>query len=235
MLKIFFFFLWIHFVISTNYSCLVLHSSNSFGSSRSGSCFEVSVADLNQLIIYTQSNIVGFLFTLNDGTNRTFLENSIYSNNYTIGLSNKAIIGVNVYIGQGVEGLQFQFDDSTSTQIFGRSSGCLYYLNSTFMKIQYFLINSIHGCIDNVNSSYFPYIAFSYSFSKCPSILSSTTTNSIISTSTTTTKTTASLSATLTTSPTTTISAESLTNCSIYCKNFLLLTQKLNLFSQEKI
>ena len=199
----FFFFLWIRFVISTNSTCLILQSSNSFGGSRTGSCFEVSVTDLKQMIIYTQSSVVGFSFTLNDGTNRSFLENSVYSNNYTIELRSKAVDGVNVYIGKGIEGLQFQFDNSASTPIFGKTSGCLYYLNSTFMKIQYFMINLIQVCVDNANSSYFPYIAFSYSFSKCPLKFSPTSSTILITNSTITSSTQSSAILTVTNSFTT--------------------------------
>jgi hypothetical protein len=111
------FFLVDQYLLYSNSSCLVLQSSNSFGTSRSGSCFEIAVSDLNQIIVHTQASLVGFSFSFNDGTNRSYLENSVLTNNYSIELTNRVIIRVNIYTGKGVEGIQFQLDNTISARI----------------------------------------------------------------------------------------------------------------------
>ena len=84
--------------------------------------------------------------------------------------------GVNLKIGAGVESLQFLMvnsstNNATLTEMMGNSSsGCLVYLNSSFLNVPCFEINTIYGCIDDKNSSYIPFMAFSYYFSQCPMI-----------------------------------------------------------------
>jgi hypothetical protein len=90
------------------------------------------------------------------------------------------LIGVNIYIENGVEGLQFQLFDwnlnkESISKTMGQSSGCLHYLNSSSVKIKYFKIDSIRGCVDEKISNYFPFLEFSYSFSQCPFRNTSTT------------------------------------------------------------
>ena len=154
-------------------NCLVLQSSNTFGGSRSGECFDFQVADIKEIIVHTKSNFVGFTFKFNNQTIKSFLENSsCFFNNFTIDFSSIDLIGVNVYLGKGVEGIQFQYYNSTSnisqiSEMMGQSTGCFYYLNSSNLNINYLKIISIQGCVDDKGSNYFPFLSFSYSFSKC--------------------------------------------------------------------
>jgi hypothetical protein len=158
-------------------NCLVLQATNFYSASKStfdpNSCFEVQIADLKEMIVHTQSSIVGFTFNFNDNTTKSYIENSTELNNFTINLRSIDLIGVNIYIENGVEGLQFQLFDwnlnkESISLTMGQSSGCLHYLNSSSVKIKYFKIDSIRGCVDEKISNYFPFLAFSYSFSQCP-------------------------------------------------------------------
>jgi hypothetical protein len=158
-------------------NCLVLQATNFYSASKStfdpNSCFEVQISDLKEMIVHTQSSIVGFTFNFNDNTTKSYIENSTELNNFTINLRSIDLIGVNIYIENGVEGLQFQLFDwnlnkKSISQTMGQSSGCLHYLNSSSVKINYFKIDSLRGCVDEKISNYFPFLAFSYSFSQCP-------------------------------------------------------------------
>ena len=97
-------------------------------------------------------------------------------------MTNSYLTGANVYVGYGVEGLQFQLYDSiankeSSTQIIGNSqSGCFSNFNARFYKAQSLQINLIRGCFDSINLSYFPFLQFSYSLSQCSLQSISTTT-----------------------------------------------------------
>ena len=85
--------------------------------------------------------------------------------------------GVNLKIGAGVESLQFLMVNSSTnhaafTEMMGNSSsGCLFYLNSSFLNVPCFEINTIYGCVDDKSLSYIPFMAFSYYFSQCPMII----------------------------------------------------------------
>ena len=167
-------------------NCLALESTNSYGGSRSGSCFEVLVSHLKGIIVHTQTSVVGFTFIFTNGSNTSFLENPVITNSVNIDLTSMYLTGLNVYTNPGVHGIQFILSNSVSTQTIGDSSGrCFDYLNSTFLKSQYLEIKMIYGCIDNNNSQYFPYLALSYSFSQCPLRTTITTTSTTSITSTT--------------------------------------------------
>ena len=211
MLTIVQLFIFILQIIMAQQNCLVLRSSNSFGGSKFGSCFQYNVIDLKQMIVHTEPSLVGFKFTLQDGTTKIYIKNSANLKNLTIDLTKMDIIGVNIYIENGVKGLQFQLYDWNSnthslSEIMGQSSGCFYYLNSTFMNIEYFQIYSIQFCVDDKGSNYFSYFSFSYLFSQCPFRNSST--NSIDDMSTFNTEISTSSSTKLT-SETSTLNIES--------------------------
>jgi hypothetical protein len=82
-------------------------------------CFEYSIEIIKEIIIHTQTNIVGFTFILFNGQNKSFLENTNYMNISRIDFVNREIKGYNIYTGGGVDGLQFQLSDSSSTDLFG--------------------------------------------------------------------------------------------------------------------
>lgn len=154
---------------TSNY--MVLTASHIFGIKNSSSCFEVLTSNLKQMIVHTQENIVGFTFKFINGTIESYFENPIYLNNYTIDLINLDITSVNVMTGKGIASLQFELynytsNNSSMTQQIGQSNGCLSYLNSRFFNSKSLVIKSIQGCFDTNNSTYFPYMAFSYSFSQ---------------------------------------------------------------------
>ena len=165
-------------IVSLN--CMALESTNSYGGTRSGTCFEVLVSSLKEIIVHTQTSVIGFTFIFNDGSNKSYLENLVYENSYNINLTNIKITGFNIYTGPGVHAIQFQLSNSGSSQMIGDSTNqCFNFLNSTFLKIQYLEIKMIYRCIDNNKLQYFPYLAFSYSFSQCPSTSANTSTNPI--------------------------------------------------------
>ena len=118
------------FVSASN--CLILNSSNSFGGTRTGTCFEYLVEDLKQIIVHSQVSVVGFTFIFLDGTNTTYVENSQFTNSSTIDLTSTNIIGVKIFSGPGIQGLQFQYESKIWTQIVGQSIGCLKTLDSNF-------------------------------------------------------------------------------------------------------
>ena len=101
-------------IIKTQHNCLVLQSSNSFGGSRPGSCFEYKTTDLKQMIIYTQTTLVGFTFILNNGSTKSYIESLANLNNFTITFTTIDIIGINIYIENEVQGLQFHLHDWNS-------------------------------------------------------------------------------------------------------------------------
>jgi hypothetical protein len=158
-------------------NCLVLQSTNFYGGQRStfdqNLCFEVQVADLKEIIVHTNSNLVGFTFNFKDGTTRNFTETSGSTNDFLIDLSTSDLIGCTIYVVEGIEGLEFQLYDWNKNEesfsaVMGQSGDCFSYFNSSSLNIEYLKIDSIQGCIDNKESNYFPFLSFSYSFSQCP-------------------------------------------------------------------
>jgi len=199
-------------ILSLN--CLALESTNSYGERRSGTCFEILVSHLKGIIVHTQTSVVGFTFVFTNGSNTSYLENPVYTNSAYIDLTNMYLTGLNIYTWPGVHGIQFQQSNSGPSQMIGDSSGrCFNYLNSTFLKSQYLEIKIIYGCIDNNNSQYFPYLAFSYSFSQCP-LRTTSTTSTLSTTSTTSTLSTTSTTITLTTTSTTSTLSTTITTTS---------------------
>ena len=58
-------------------------------------------------------------------------------------------------------------------------------MNSSFFKIQYLEINTISGCVEKNNLTFFPYLEFSFDFSNCQlrsTLTQSSTTHSTMST-----------------------------------------------------
>jgi hypothetical protein len=152
--------------------CLVLQAKSFYGTYTSKSCWNIQVSDLANIKIHTISSIVGFTFTFNDGSAQSYIENEKYTSNFTIELINISITGANIYIGNGIEGLQFQLFNSSSNEsslspTIGKSTGCVSCFNSTSMNVKYLMVDSINGCIKQNNLTYYPYLFFSYSFSQC--------------------------------------------------------------------
>ena len=216
----------INFVKSENLNCMPLTASIYFGSKRVGSCFDVSVSKLKQIIVHTQINIVGFTFNFIEGTNESYFENKGIMTDHAIDLNNIYLIGANVYVGEGIEGFKFKFYNlttktSNSTQIIGNSqSGCAFYFDSDsrFLKAQSLVITSMKGCVDDKNSTNFPFLEFSYLFSQCPlDILFglSTQSSSISSAETTTSFTTSSKKTTIFSTESTTMSSTISTSSSV--------------------
>ena len=165
----------------TSPNCLELSSSNIFGRTKSNSsCFSHLIDSLDEMTVYyTISGINGFSFDLKNGENKSYMENYHFKNYERINLNNLYLIGVDIWLSsRGVGGLQFQVYDKITqkyniTSKFGSTNECHFYLNSTFMKSNYLKINSISGCIDDENTTDFPKIEFTYSFSQCPILNSS--------------------------------------------------------------
>ena len=159
---------------SSSSPCISASSTNKYGGERTDKCFEVKISDIKEIQVYTSDMLVGFTFKYIDGTNKSYMENNVYSKNYSIQLANIEITGVNMNIRNGIESIQFQIFNSSSsssklTEIMGKNqSGCFTYPNSNSFNSPCLGIKSIHGCIDDKNLNYFPYLAFSYSFSVCP-------------------------------------------------------------------
>jgi hypothetical protein len=202
---------------------MVLQSTNSYGGRRSNfdqnSCFKVQVADLKEMIVHTQSNVVGFTFIFKNETIQSYRESS-YTKVFYINLRTSDLIGSKIYVGGGIEGLQFQLYDWSSnkesfSEIMGQSSGCFSYFNSNFMNINYLKIDSIQGCFDAKESNYCPFLSFSYSFSQCSFVNLSTT---LKTTTTGPTETTTIISTSLTRSPTT-LPSSSLSSTTIVRSN----------------
>ena len=153
-------------------SCKVLTATNTYGKVRTGKCFQVSVPDLKQIIVHQETTIVGLTFNFVNGTSTDFMEKASIKS-YTIDLDFVEIKGVNLKVGEGVESLQFQLLNSSSnaqilTEMIGDSpNGCLFQLNSNFLNVLCIQINTIYGCVDDKNSSYFPYIAFDHHNNFC--------------------------------------------------------------------
>jgi hypothetical protein len=193
-----FFFLIIILEVTGAQTCLILQSKNIYGdqipSFDQNSCFEVQISELNEIIVHTNSNLVGFTFNFKDGTTQNFMETSGSSNDFRIDLSTSDLIGCKIYLGEGIEGLEFQLYNWNTNQeslsaILGQSSSCFSFFNSSSLNIKYLKIDSIQGCIDKKGSSYFPFLSFAFSFSQCPFCTSATTLNIDISTVTTEKKT----------------------------------------------
>ena len=195
-------------------NCMVLKASNYFGSSiwytNPSSCFTHSMDNVNNLTIhYTNQSISRIAFDFDDGTNKSYIElDSPLNSNKSINLRNSYIIGVDVWIGSAINGLQFKLKDNINTSLMGSSDGCKSFLNSTYMNSKYFKIDSISGCIDDKNSSDFPSIGFHFSFSQCPFNIS---TSSFGTSALTMEKTTLATLTSSSTTETTTFSIESVT------------------------
>jgi hypothetical protein len=160
--------------IESQSNCMPITAWNYFGSKPDiGECFEVLISDLDQMIIHTQINIIGFTFNFKNGSTQSYNENSGIMNKSLIDLKNINMTGVDVYVGEGIEALKFQLYDSltqnfNSTEIIGNSqNGCFSYFNSSFFKSQSLVIDLIKGCVDNKQLTYFPFLEFIYSFSQC--------------------------------------------------------------------
>ena len=199
-------------------NCLVLQSTNFYGGLRStfdqNLCFEVQVGDLKEIIVHTNSNLVGFTFNFKDGTTQNFMETSGSTNNSRIDLTTSDMIGCKIYLGEGIEGLVFQLYDWNKNQesfstVMGQSGDCFSYFNSSSLNIKYLKIDSIQGCIDKKGSNYFPFLSFSYSFAQCPFRTLPSTFIDTTSTIVTETTTISSTTLTIETSTVTTISSTS--------------------------
>jgi hypothetical protein len=73
----------------------------------------------------------------------------------------------------GISGLKFQMyilstNKTNFTSLMGSTIGCYSYLNSTFMKSNFFKTKSIGGCVNNYFQNEFLSLNFQYSFSQCP-------------------------------------------------------------------
>jgi hypothetical protein len=160
--------------VKSQLNCMPITAWNRYGTKPDGSCFEVSISDLNQMIIHTQINIIGFTFNFKNGSSQSYNENSGIMNNFVINLNSIYMTGIDIYVGDGIEALKLQLYDSTtqkfnSTEIIGNSqNGCFSYFNSSFFKSKSLVIDSIKGCVDNNQLNYFPFLEFTYSFSQCP-------------------------------------------------------------------
>jgi hypothetical protein len=160
--------------VKSQSNCMPITARNRFGNKPDGSCFEITISDLSQMIIHTQTNIIGFTFNFKNGSNQSYIENWSVIKNFVIGLNNIYITGVDIYVGGGIEALKLQLYDTMTqnfnlTEIIGDSqNGCFSYLNSSFFKSQSLVIDSIKGCLGNNQLNYFPFLEFTYSFSQCP-------------------------------------------------------------------
>ena len=189
MKKLNFYLLMIAFIIERALStpnCMELMTRNSFGLSliSSSSCFTQSIEGLKEMIVfYTSTDIAGISFGLINGQNLSYIENMGFTNSERINLTNSYLTGVEIWVGDyGISGLKFHtYSQDTSSFIFtslmGPTIGCYFYLNSTFMKSNYFKIKTIGGCVDSSNSNKIPTINFQYSFSQCPLYLLPNTTS----------------------------------------------------------
>ena len=92
------------FQITEAKNCMVLQSTSIYGGQRhtfdQNSCFEVD--DLNELIVHTQSNVVGFTLNFKNGTIQSILESSDITNKSRFNLLTSDLIGGKVYFGEGV-------------------------------------------------------------------------------------------------------------------------------------
>ena len=186
-------------IARTDPNCMVLKAFNYFGSptwyTNPSACFTHLMDSVNNLTIYyTNQSIIGLAFNFNNGTNESYIHyNSSLIGEESINLSNSFIIGVDVWIGAGINGLQFKLSENKNTSIMGSSNGCNSFLNSTNVNSKYFKIDSIIGCIDDKISTDFSSIGFHYSFSQCPFIASSSATKWSVATVTETIVTTSTI------------------------------------------
>jgi hypothetical protein len=158
--------------ISTS-NCLVLMATNYFGFFNS--CFIHAIESLREMIVfYTNTSVTGISFGLINGQNFSHMTNMDFTNSDRIDLTNMYLVGVEVWTGDhGISGLKFQMyipatNKTYFTSLLGSTIGCYSYLNSTFMKSNFFRINSIGGCVDNYVQNEFLSLNFQYSFSQCP-------------------------------------------------------------------
>ncbi len=99
--------------IESQSNCMPITAWNYFGSKLdNGDCFEVLIYDLDQMIIHTQINIIGFIFNFKNGSTQSYNENSDIMNKSLIDLKNITMTGVDVYVGEGIEALKLQLYDS---------------------------------------------------------------------------------------------------------------------------
>ncbi len=99
--------------IESQSNCMPITAWNYFGSKPdNGECFEVLISDLDQMIIHTQINIIGFIFNFKNRSTQSYNENSGIMNKSVIDLKNITMTGVDVYVGEGIEALKLQLYDS---------------------------------------------------------------------------------------------------------------------------
>ena len=53
--------------VKSQLNCMPITAWNRYGSKPDGSCFEVSTSELSEIIIHTNTNIVGFTFNFKNG------------------------------------------------------------------------------------------------------------------------------------------------------------------------
>jgi hypothetical protein len=176
-------------------NCLVLMATNYFGFFNS--CFIHAIESLREMIVfYTNTSVTGISFGLINGQNFSHMTNMDFTNSDRIDLTNTYLVGVEVWTGDnGISGLKFQMyipatNKTNFSSLLGSTIGCYSYLNSTFMKSNFFRINSIGGCVDNYVQNEFLSLNFQYSFSQCPlysikEIATSSTTSTTTETTTT--------------------------------------------------
>ena len=170
-------------------NCLVLMATNYFGFFNS--CFIHAIESLREMIVfYTNTSVTGISFGLINGQNFSHMTNMDFTNSDRIDLTNTYLVGVEVWTGDnGISGLKFQMyipatNKTDFTSLLGSTIGCYSYLNSTFMKSNFFRINSIGGCVDNYVQNEFLSLNFQYSFSQCPLYsLTNISTNETLTTS----------------------------------------------------
>jgi hypothetical protein len=214
-------------------NCMVLKAFNYFGSStwytNPSACFTHLLDSVNNLnIYYTNESIIGLAFDFDDGTNESYIQhNSSINAEESINLRSSYIIGVDVWIASGINGLQFKLSENKNTSIMGSTNGCNSFLNSTYVNSKYFKIDSISVCKDDKNSTDFSSIGFYYSFSQCPFIVSSsamqsssTTRSSTIVTTTVNPSAVAILSTSIQVAQTTMSSTDTTTLTTINTTNF---------------
>jgi hypothetical protein len=148
-------------------NCLVLMATNYFGFFNS--CFIHAIESLREMIVfYTSSSVTGISFGLINNQNLRYITNMDFTKSERIYLTNTYLVGVEVWTGDyGISGLKFQMyipatNKTHFTSLLGSTIGCYSYLNSTFMKSNFFRINSIGGCVDNYVQNEFLSLNFQY-------------------------------------------------------------------------
>lgn len=159
-------------------NCIFFVGSTIYGIPKNDFCSEVTISALNQMIVHTKDSIVGFTFYSFDHAIIQSTETTAFRRNYTVDLANVYIEGVNIYSGQGIQGLQFQLFNYSSnksilTELMGQSNGCFSYINASLFNVKYLKINKFQICVDKNNLTFLPFMIFSYDFSLCPFDLNS--------------------------------------------------------------